>query len=224
MYNNLNCNFSWADRVSYFSSNTNESFKKVLDSLNQKYRVGNFFVVENVTEWTDLSYSDNVPRKWSAMFIAQIVKYSTAEGTFNFFTGKKRITQLPKLVVKAPDGTEFEPLVFTDDGDYILANATDLTVKYLLENTCVGTIPHEDFGLYSGRVWMRAMNRNDAVNRFSQYNIQKEESAEKMRAEYTANKYRREMEQQIRDQKAEEQRKKDAIDSKSRAMFDKFFI
>lgn len=223
MYNGLGYNFTWANQVSYFSSNTNESFQKDLSSLNQKYGVGNFFVVERVTQWTDLTYSEDVPTKWSAMFIAQIVEYSPAQGTMNIFTGKKRITKLPRLVVKAPDGTRFEPLVFKDTGEYIKAEATDLTVKYLLENTCVGAVPHEDFGLYSGRVWMRALSRNDAMQRFSCYNLQKEESAANMRSEYIANKRKREMENEARKQQAEEQRKREVIASQSREMFDSFF-
>ncbi len=223
MYNGLGYNFTWADQASYFSSNTNESFQKVLATLNQKYKVGNFFIVERVTQWTDSTYSENVPTKWSAMFIAQIVEYSPAQGTMNIFTEKKRITKLPHLVVKAPDGTRFEPLVFTDDGKYIQAEATDQTVKYLLENTCIGAIPCEDFGLYDGRVWMRAVSHDNALSRFSSYNIQKEESAEKMRSDYAANKYRQEMEEKIRRQQAEEQRKREAIASESRDMFENFF-
>lgn len=222
MYNSWNYNFGRVG-FSYSGANTGEGFKRCLNSFNDKFSVGNFLVVENVLGWHDGEYEETYLKKWTAMFVAQIVEFSPVEGTMNIFTEKKRITKLPRIVVKAPDGTRFEPFVFTDTGKEIEGFATDATVKCLLENTCVGKLDVEDFSLYGTNIYMCALSRREALYRFTKFNEQKEETAEKMKSEYASRKLKQEQEEQQRKQQEEEQRKKAENEAKSRKMFEEMF-
>ena len=171
----------WRDEWYYVAHNLNSSFQAKADKLNAKWRTGRYLVVEAPLATRN---GNDDPLPIASLFVAQVVDYAPLQGGVGLFASKPRISALPRMRVKAPDGTVFEPVVFKDDGKYVTAVATEQLKQYMLKNCCFPPAADEDISWYLSRISVSVQDRQEAAALFARWNEQKAETAVLMEEAY----------------------------------------